>query len=138
MKQKTRGLTALTLLLLTLCIGAGAFLLPRLLEDGPALPEPAPALPGTGLWTSMAELPMEVETDANARELAKAEKAALRELIAFARENRVETLYWEIEDGEDYARLETLCRTAKGSPAVWAAVRGVYAPEKPLKYAPEG
>ena len=138
MKQKMGGLTALTVLLLTLCIGAGAFLLPRLLEDGPALPEPAPALPGTGLWTSMAELPVEVETDANARELAKAEKAALRELIVFARENRVETLYWEIGDGEDYARLETLCRTAKGSPAVWAAVRGVYAPEKPLKYAPEG
>ena len=56
MKQKTGKLTVLTVLLLTVCIAAGALLLPRLLGEAMTLPEAAaPALPGTALgwgWTS--------------------------------------------------------------------------------------
>ena len=41
-------------------------------------------------------------------------------------------------DEEDYSRLELLCKAADGSPAVWAAVKGDYAPAKKLKYEPAG
>ena len=39
MKQKTGKLTVLTVLLLTVCIAAGALLLPRLLGEAMTLPE---------------------------------------------------------------------------------------------------
>ena len=106
MKQKTGKLTVLTVLLLTVCIAAGALLLPRLLGEAMTLPEAAaPALPGTALWVGMDELPLEIPTEKastdavnppqlSAREREKAEKEALRDLLIFARENRIETLYW--------------------------------------------
>lgn len=136
MKQKTGKLTVLTVLLLTVCIAAGALLLPRLLGEAMTLPEAAaPALPGTALWVGMDELPLEIPTEKastdavnppqlSAREREKAEKEALRDLLIFARENRIETLYWQVAGEEDHDRLQTLCRAAGGSPAVWAAVTG--------------
>ena len=136
MKQKTGKLTVLTVLLLTVCIAAGALLLPRLLGEAMTLPEAAaPALPGTALWVGMDELPLAISaekasTDAvnppqlSAREREKAEKEALRDLLIIARENRIETLYWQVAGEEDHDRLQTLCRAAGGTPAVWAAVTG--------------
>ena len=51
MKQKTGKLTVITVLLLTVCIAAGAMGLPRLLGESISIPEAAePALPGTALW----------------------------------------------------------------------------------------
>ena len=153
MKQKTGKLTVITVLLLTLCIGAGTIGLPRLLGESISLPEAAePALSGTALWAGMDELPLEISgieslEDAldstkppklSAREREKAEKEALRQLLIFARENRIETLYWQVADEEDYARLELLCKAASGSPAVWAAVTGDYTPTKKLKTQPAG
>lgn len=139
MKQKTGPLTVLTVLLLTVCIAAGAVLLPRLLGESVTLPEAAdPALPGTALWVGMDELPLEMPENAGERERQKAEQEALRQLLVFMRENRIETLYWQVTEKEDYDRLQTLCRAADGSPAVWAAVTGDYAPQKPLKYGPAG
>ena len=153
MKQKTGKLTVITVLLLTVCIAAGAMGLPRLLGESISIPEAAePALPGTALWVGMDELPLEISRvesleDAldstepqklSAREREKAEKEALRQLLIFARENRIETLYWQVADEEDYSRLELLCKAAEGSPAIWAAVKGDYAPAKKLKYEPVG
>ena len=153
MKQKTGKLTVITVLLLTVCIAAGAMGLPRLLGESISIPEAAePALPGTALWVGMDELPLEISRvesleDAlddtepqklSAREREKAEKEALRQLLIFARENRIETLYWQVADEEDYSRLELLCKAADGSPAIWAAVKGDYAPAKKLKYEPAG
>ena len=153
MKQKTGKLTVITVLLLTLCIGAGAIGLPRLLGESISVPAAAePALSGTALWVGMDELPLEISKiesveDAldsteppklSAREREKAEKEALRQLLIFARENRIETLYWQVADEEDYTRLELLCKAAEGSPAVWAAVTGDYAPTKKLKTQPAG
>lgn len=86
MKQKTGKLTVLTVLLLTVCIAAGALLLPRLLGEAMTLPEAAaPALPGTALWVGMDELPLAISTEKastdavnppqlSAREREKAEK----------------------------------------------------------------
>ena len=142
MKQKTGKLTVITVLLLTVCIAAGAMGLPRLLGESISIPEAAePALPGTALWVGMDELPLVISkekasTDAvnppqlSEREREKAEKEALRQLLIFARENRIETLYWQVADEEDYSRLELLCKAAEGSPAIWAAVKGDYAPAK--------
>ena len=153
MKQKTGKLTVITVLLLTVCIAAGAMGLPRLLGESISIPEAAePALPGTALWVGMDELPLEISRvesleDAlddtepqklSAREREKAEKEALRQLLIFARENRIETLYWQVADEGDYSRLELLCKAADGSPAIWAAVKGDYAPTKKLKYEPAG
>ena len=150
MKQKTGKLTVITVLLLTVCIAAGAMGLPRLLGESISIPEAAePALPGTALWVGMDELPLVISkekasTDAvnppqlSEREREKAEKEALRQLLIFARENRIETLYWQVADEEDYSRLELLCKAADGSPAIWAAVKGDYAPAKKLKYEPAG
>ena len=150
MKQKTGKLTVITVLLLTVCIAAGAMGLPRLLGESFSIPEAAePALPGTALWVGMDELPLVISkekasTDAvnppqlSEREREKAEKEALRQLLIFARENRIETLYWQVTDEEDSSRLELLCKAADGSPAIWAAVKGDYAPAKKLKYEPAG
>ena len=150
MKQKTGKLTVITVLLLTVCIAAGAMGLPRLLGESISIPEAAePALSGTALWVGMDELPLVISkekasTDAvnppqlSEREREKAEKEALRQLLIFARENRIETLYWQVADEEDYSRLELLCKAAEGSPAIWAAVKGDYAPAKKLKYEPAG
>lgn len=150
MKQKTGKLTVITVLLLTVCIAAGAMGLPRLLGESFSIPEAAePALSGTALWVGMDELPLVISkekasTDAvnppqlSEREREKAEKEALRQLLIFARENRIETLYWQVADEEDYSRLELLCKAADGSPAIWAAVKGDYAPAKKLKYEPAG
>lgn len=153
MKQKTGKLTVITVLLLTVCIAAGAMGLPRLLGESISIPEAAePALSGTALWVGMDELPLEISRvesleDAlddtepqklSAREREKAEKEALRQLLIFARENRIETLYWQVADEGDYSRLELLCKAADGSPAIWAAVKGDYAPTKKLKYEPAG
>ena len=150
MKQKTGKLTVITVLLLTVCIVAGAMGLPRLLGESFSIPEAAePALSGTALWVGMDELPLVISkekasTDAvnppqlSEREREKAEKEALRQLLIFARENRIETLYWQVADEEDYSRLELLCKAADGSPAIWAAVKGDYAPAKKLKYEPAG
>ena len=153
MKQKTGKLTVITVLLLTVCIAAGAMGLPRLLGESFSIPEAAePALSGTALWVGMDELPLEISRvesleDAlddteppklSAREREKAEKEALRQLLIFVRENRIETLYWQVADEEDYSRLELLCKAAEGSPAIWAAVKGDYAPAKKLKYEPAG
>ena len=150
MKQKTGKLTVITVLLLTVCIAAGAMGLPQLLGESISIPEAAePALPGTALWVGMDELPLVISkekasTDAvnppqlSEREREKAEKEALRQLLIFARENRIETLYWQVADEEDYSRLELLCKAADGSPAIWAAVKGDYAPAKKLKYEPAG
>lgn len=122
----------------------------RLLGESISIPEAAePALPGTALWVGMDELPLVISkekasTDAvnppqlSEREREKAEKEALRQLLIFARENRIETLYWQVADEEDYSRLELLCKAADGSPAIWAAVKGDYAPAKKLKYEPAG
>ena len=58
MKQKTGKLTVITVLLLTVCIAAGAMGLPRLLGESFSIPEAAePALSGTALWVGMDELP---------------------------------------------------------------------------------
>lgn len=153
MKQKTGKLTVITVLLLTVCIAAGAMGLPRLLGESFSIPEAAePALSDTALWVGMDELPLEISRvesleDAlddteppklSAREREKAEKEALRQLLIFVRENRIETLYWQVADEEDYSRLELLCKAAEGSPAIWAAVKGDYAPAKKLKYEPAG
>ena len=120
MKQKTGKLTVITVLLLTVCIAAGAMGLPRLLGESISIPEAAePALSGTALWVGMDELPLVISkekasTDAvnppqlSEREREKAEKEALRQLLIFARENRIETLYWQVADEEDYSRLELL------------------------------
>lgn len=150
MKQKTGLQTVLTVLLLTLCIGVGAVVLPSLLGESISLPDAAePALPGTALWVGMDELPLVISkekasTDAvnppqlSEREREKAEKEALRQLLIFARENRIETLYWQVNDEKDIDRLQTLCRAAEGTPAVWAAVTdGTVLPEK-LKVKPAG
>ena len=125
MKQKTGKLTVITVLLLTVCIAAGAMGLPRLLGESFSIPEAAePALSGTALWVGMDELPMEISRvesleDAlddteppklSAREREKAEKEALRQLLIFVRESRIETLYWQVADEEDYSRLELLCK----------------------------
>ena len=54
MKQKTGKLTVITVLLLTVCIAAGAMGLPRLLGESFSIPEAAePALSGTALWVGM-------------------------------------------------------------------------------------
>lgn len=150
MKQKTGKLTVITVLLLTLCIAAGAIGLPRLLGESISVPAATePALSGTALWVGMDELPLVISkekasTDAvnppqlSEREREKAEKEALRQLLIFARENRIETLYWQVADEEDYSRLELLCKAAEGSPAVWAAVTGDYAPTQKRKTQPAG
>ena len=139
MKQKTGKLTVLTVLLLTVCIAAGAIGLPRLLGENLSLPEAAePALPGTALWVGMDELSLELPENAGAKEQQKAQKEALRQLLVFARENRIETLYWQVEGEEDYDHLQTLCKAANGSPAIWAAVSGEYAPTKKLRQQPAG
>ena len=150
MKQKTGKLTVITVLLLTLCIAAGAIGLPLLLGESISLPEVTePALAGTALWVGMDELPLAISTEKastdavippqlSAREREKAEKEALRQLLIFARENRIETLYWQVADEEDYSRLQMLCRAAEGSPAVWAAVTGDDAPTQKLKTQPTG
>lgn len=149
-ETENRKLTVITVLLLTVCIAAGAMGLPRLLGESFSIPEAAePALSGTALWVGMDELPLVISkekasTDAvnppqlSEREREKAEKEALRQLLIFARENRIETLYWQVADEEDYSRLELLCKAADGSPAIWAAVKGDYAPAKKLKYEPAG
>ena len=136
MKQKTGKLTVITVLLLTVCIAAGAMGLPRLLGESISIPEAAePALPRTALWVGMDELPLVISkekasTDAvnppqlSEREREKAEKEALRQLLIFARENRIEPLYLQVADEEDYSRLELLCKAADGNPAIWAAVKG--------------
>ena len=49
MKQKTGKLTVLTVLLLTVCIAAGALLLPRLLADDPITAEDIARLGEGGL-----------------------------------------------------------------------------------------
>lgn len=150
MKQKTGKLTVITVLLLTLCIAVGAIGLPRLLGESISVPAATePALSGTALWVGMDELPLVISkekasTDAvnppqfSEREREKAEKEALRQLLIFARENRIETLYWQVADEEDYSRLELLCKAAEGSPAVWAAVTGDDAPTKKRKTQPAG
>lgn len=86
MKQKTGKLTVITVLLLTVCIAAGAMGLPRLLGESIFIPEAAePALSGTALWVGMDELPLVISkekasTDAvnppqlSEREREKAEK----------------------------------------------------------------
>ena len=75
MKQKTGKLTVLTVLLLTVCIAAGAIGLPRLLGENLSLPEAAePALPGTALWVGMDELSLELPENAGAKEQQKAQK----------------------------------------------------------------
>lgn len=150
MKQKTGKLTVITVLLLTLCIAVGAIGLPRLLGESISVPAATePALSGTALWVGMDELPLVISkekasTDAvnppqlSEREREKAEKEALRQLLIFARENRIETLYWQVADEEDYSRLELLCKAAEGSPAVWAAVTGDDAPTQKRKTQPAG
>lgn len=150
MKQKTGKLTVITVLLLTLCIAAGTIGLPRLLGESISVPAATePALSGTALWVGMDELPLVISkekasTDAvnppqlSEREREKAEKEALRQLLIFARENRIETLYWQVADEEDYSRLELLCKAAEGSPAVWAAVTGDDTPTKKRKTQPAG
>ena len=61
MKQKTGKLTVITMLLLTVCIAAGAMGLPRLLGGSFSIPEAAePALSDTALWVGMDELPLEI------------------------------------------------------------------------------
>lgn len=145
MKQKTGKLTVITVLLLTVCIAAGAMGLPRLLGESFSIPEAAePALSGTALWVGMDELPMEISRvesleDAlddteppklSAREREKAEKEALRQLLIFVRESRIETLYWQVADEEDYSRLELLCKAAEGSPAIWAGGKGGLCPRQ--------
>ena len=65
MKQKTGKLTVITVLLLTVCIAAGAMGLPRLLGESFSIPEAAePALSGTALWVGMDELPLELHDTA--------------------------------------------------------------------------
>ena len=64
MKQKTGKLTVITVLLLTVCIAAGAMGLPQLLGESFSIPEAAePALPGTALWVGMDELPLVISKE---------------------------------------------------------------------------
>ena len=142
MKQKTGKLTVITVLLLTVCIAAGAMGLPRLLGESISIPEAAePALPGTALWVGMDELPLVISkekasTDAvnppqlSEREREKAEKEALRQLLIFARENRIETLYWQVADEEDYSRLELLCKGRRWQPGYLGGGKGGLCPRQ--------
>lgn len=107
LKQKTRSPVILTVALLALCIGVGAFLLPRLLPVG-ASDDFALPVPGVGIWVEKGDLftaegctPKELRAETDA-------------FLAFVRENRISEIYWETDlSGDIRNTLMRLSRTAK-------------------------
>lgn len=112
-KSDKRTNLLVTVLVLALCIGVGALVLPRLGTETVSESYEA-ALPDTGLWVTEGDL--FTGGDADKPEKTAELHAEVDELLRFVRQNRLEKIFWELSLSEEYKdTLGYLCKKADSS-----------------------